>query len=193
MAAAGIDQPVRHRRAFDHRARGHPAPVADDLAPHSPNRGRRGRRAPGRARHHRQSRISPTGSPAACAGSRPTIPILDYVSPSVWAWRPGRARAMRAYVDQVLAILPFEPAVHVQARRAALPLCRPSADRAPRRAAPQCRRGAAPQRRSAGRPGVARQPHERDPAPCSASSAPRSRRLPRAAGRWIWSCRRFRT
>jgi lipid-A-disaccharide synthase len=32
------------------------------------------------------------------------------VSPSVWAWRPGRARAMRAYVDHVLALLPFEPA-----------------------------------------------------------------------------------
>jgi lipid-A-disaccharide synthase len=42
----------------------------------------------------------------------PDIPIVDYVSPSVWAWRPGRARAMRAYVDHVLAILPFEPAVH---------------------------------------------------------------------------------
>jgi lipid-A-disaccharide synthase len=39
----------------------------------------------------------------------PTIPIVDYVSPSVWAWRPGRARAMRAYVDHVLALLPFEP------------------------------------------------------------------------------------
>lgn len=37
------------------------------------------------------------------------IPIVDYVSPSVWAWRPGRARAMRAYVDHVLALLPFEP------------------------------------------------------------------------------------
>ena len=44
----------------------------------------------------------------------PTIPILDYVSPSVWAWRPGRARAMRGYVDCVLAILPFEPAAHVR-------------------------------------------------------------------------------
>jgi lipid-A-disaccharide synthase len=41
----------------------------------------------------------------------PEIPIVDYVSPSVWAWRPGRARRMRAYVDQVLAILPFEPGV----------------------------------------------------------------------------------
>jgi lipid-A-disaccharide synthase len=44
----------------------------------------------------------------------PKIPILNYVSPSVWAWRPWRARAMRGYVDHVLAILPFEPAVHVR-------------------------------------------------------------------------------
>jgi lipid-A-disaccharide synthase len=44
----------------------------------------------------------------------PSIPILDYVSPSVWAWRPGRARAMRAYVDRVLAILPFEPAAYMR-------------------------------------------------------------------------------
>jgi lipid-A-disaccharide synthase len=39
-----------------------------------------------------------------------TIPIVDYVCPSVWAWRPGRARVMRSYVDHVLALLPFEPA-----------------------------------------------------------------------------------
>jgi lipid-A-disaccharide synthase len=44
----------------------------------------------------------------------PKIPIIDYVSPSIWAWRPGRARAMRAYIDQVLAILPFEPAMYVK-------------------------------------------------------------------------------
>jgi lipid-A-disaccharide synthase len=42
----------------------------------------------------------------------PAIPIIDYVSPSVWAWRPGRARAMRGYVDHVLALLPFEPEAH---------------------------------------------------------------------------------
>ena len=40
----------------------------------------------------------------------PEIPIVDYVCPSVWAWRSGRARAMRIYVDHVLALLPFEPA-----------------------------------------------------------------------------------
>ncbi len=42
----------------------------------------------------------------------PTIAIVEYVSPSVWAWRPGRARVMRAYIDHILALLPFEPAVH---------------------------------------------------------------------------------
>jgi lipid-A-disaccharide synthase len=44
----------------------------------------------------------------------PHVRIVDYVSPSVWAWRPGRARAMRAYVDHVLALLPFEPAAHAR-------------------------------------------------------------------------------
>ena len=45
---------------------------------------------------------------------RPDIPIIDYVSPSVWAWRPGRAAKMRSYVDHVLALLPFEPAAHAR-------------------------------------------------------------------------------
>ena len=42
----------------------------------------------------------------------PHIPIIDYVSPSVWAWRPGRAKTMRGYIDEVLALLPFEPEAH---------------------------------------------------------------------------------
>jgi lipid-A-disaccharide synthase len=44
----------------------------------------------------------------------PGIPIIDYVSPSVWAWRPGRAKRMRRYVDHVLALLPFEPEAHAR-------------------------------------------------------------------------------
>ncbi|PKQ03329.1 MAG: lipid-A-disaccharide synthase, partial [Alphaproteobacteria bacterium HGW-Alphaproteobacteria-11] len=40
----------------------------------------------------------------------PSIPIVDYVLPSVWAWRRGRARAMKKYIRRVLALLPFEPA-----------------------------------------------------------------------------------
>ena len=42
----------------------------------------------------------------------PDLPIIDYVSPTVWAWRPGRAKKMRAYTDHVMALLPFEPAAH---------------------------------------------------------------------------------
>ncbi len=42
------------------------------------------------------------------------IAIVNYVSPSVWAWRPGRAKRMRAYVDHVLALLPFEPEAHIR-------------------------------------------------------------------------------
>lgn len=45
---------------------------------------------------------------------RPEIPIVDYVSPSVWAWRPGRARKMRPYVDHILGLLPFEPDAHAR-------------------------------------------------------------------------------
>ena len=50
----------------------------------------------------------------------PHLPVVDYVSPTVWAWRTGRARAMRAYVDHVLALLPFEPEAH---RRLGGPAC----------------------------------------------------------------------
>lgn len=42
----------------------------------------------------------------------PQLPIINYVSPSVWAWRPWRARRMRPHVDHVMALLPFEPAAH---------------------------------------------------------------------------------
>jgi lipid-A-disaccharide synthase len=50
----------------------------------------------------------------------PAIPIIDYVSPSVWAWRPWRAKGMRPFIDHVLALLPFEPEAH---RRLGGPPC----------------------------------------------------------------------
>lgn len=37
------------------------------------------------------------------------IPLIHYVAPSVWAWRPGRAKRLAAFLDHLLALLPFEP------------------------------------------------------------------------------------
>ena len=37
------------------------------------------------------------------------IPLIHYVAPSVWAWKPWRARVMAGYLDHLLALLPFEP------------------------------------------------------------------------------------
>jgi len=37
------------------------------------------------------------------------IPLIHYVAPSVWAWRPGRAREVADFLDHLLALLPFEP------------------------------------------------------------------------------------
>ena len=61
--------------------------------------------------------------------ANPDIPIVKYVCPSVWAWKEYRAPAMRAYVDHVLALLPFEPGVMARLFRSAHHICRPSPDR----------------------------------------------------------------
>lgn len=42
------------------------------------------------------------------AGSR----VLYYIPPQLWAWRPGRARRLRAVTDRLATILPFEGAFY---------------------------------------------------------------------------------
>jgi lipid-A-disaccharide synthase len=43
---------------------------------------------------------------------RRRIPVIYYVSPQVWAWRPGRLRSMKTWVRHALVIFPFEEAVY---------------------------------------------------------------------------------
>lgn len=37
------------------------------------------------------------------------IPVVHYVAPSVWAWRPGRAKKVAGFLDHLMCLLPFEP------------------------------------------------------------------------------------
>ncbi|SCW41613.1 lipid-A-disaccharide synthase [Ancylobacter rudongensis] len=77
----------------------------------------------------------------------PKLPIVKYVAPTVWVWRPGRAKAMAPDFDRVLALLPFEPeAMHAlggppttyvgHPLLGELTTLRPSAEEAARRASP---------------------------------------------------------
>jgi lipid-A-disaccharide synthase len=40
------------------------------------------------------------------------VPIIYYISPQIWAWRPGRLRTIRAFADRMLVIFPFEEAIY---------------------------------------------------------------------------------
>ena len=91
------------------------------------------------------------------------VPVLWFVSPQLWAWKRGRLRLVRRYVDRMMVIFPFEAAFY-RARGVDARVCRPSAGRAS--AADDLPRGV--RRRAWARSceamdrAVARQPAERD-------------------------------
>jgi len=66
-------------------------------------------------------------------GRGETLPLIHYVAPMVWAWRPGRARRMARWYDHLLALLPFEPpyfeAVGLKATYVGHPVLESGADR----------------------------------------------------------------
>ena len=52
------------------------------------------------------------------------IPVVYYVCPQFWAWRQGRVRLLRKYVDKALVIFPFEEQFYCGTWRGC-ELCRP--------------------------------------------------------------------
>jgi lipid-A-disaccharide synthase len=59
------------------------------------------------------------------------IVTAHYVSPSIWAWRPGRVKKVKKAADQVLCLLPFEPALYEEHGVKAVFVGHPSATAAP--------------------------------------------------------------
>lgn len=59
---------------------------------------------------------------------RAGIPTVQYVSPSIWAWRPGRIRQIARAADLVLCLLPFEPEIYHAAGMKAVFVGHPMAD-----------------------------------------------------------------
>ena len=42
----------------------------------------------------------------------PHLVIINYISPTIWFWRQGRARKMNKYISHILSIFPFEPVLY---------------------------------------------------------------------------------
>ena len=62
---------------------------------------------------------------------RAGIPVVHYVSPSIWAWRGGRIGAIAHSVDHVLTLFPFEQTIYRKAGVAATFVGHPLADMIP--------------------------------------------------------------
>ncbi|HZB25294.1 MAG TPA: lipid-A-disaccharide synthase [Vicinamibacterales bacterium] len=43
------------------------------------------------------------------------VPVVYYISPQLWAWRPGRMKTMKRIADRVLVIFPFEAEIYAKA------------------------------------------------------------------------------
>jgi len=64
------------------------------------------------------------------------VPVVYYISPQIWAWRPKRLETIRRIADRVLVIFPFEESIYREGRvpvefvgHPLIDLAKPSADR----------------------------------------------------------------
>jgi lipid-A-disaccharide synthase len=64
------------------------------------------------------------------------VSTIHYVSPSIWAWRPERAKKIGQSADLVLCLFPFEPALYAQHGVRAEFVGHPLADQFPLEPAP---------------------------------------------------------
>lgn len=85
-----------------------------EVIPHAPKILRRVRETAGAVKRLRPDAVVTIDAPAFAfrvgkklKGAR--IPLIHYVAPSVWAWRPRRARMIAGFLDHLMAFLPFEP------------------------------------------------------------------------------------
>lgn len=118
--------------------------------------------------------------------ARRGIPVVQYVAPTVWAWRRGRIRAVRRHIRRLLVTLPFEAAAYAEAGADVVYVGHPAADRVPCPLPPRsevaARAGLPPERRW-----VALLPGSRDAelvrlgAPFAAAAARIAARVPDAA------------
>jgi lipid-A-disaccharide synthase len=53
--------------------------------------------------------------PVARRAKRAGVPVLYFIPPQVWAWRPGRIRKLARRIDRLAVIFPFEPAFYAEA------------------------------------------------------------------------------
>ena len=85
-----------------------------EILPRAPGLLRRMRETAAAIRALGPAAVVSIDAPAFCFGvwrrlGNAGIPLIHYVAPTVWAWRPGRARKYARTIDHLLALLPFEP------------------------------------------------------------------------------------
>ena len=85
-----------------------------EILPHIPKLLRRIREAAADIRQRKPDIVITIDAPDFCFRvlkklGRTDCPLLHYVAPTVWAWKPGRARKIARFLDHILTLLPFEP------------------------------------------------------------------------------------